>query len=278
MTVSTPPFQPEEYNNQPNKNRSISDELNRKMNQFRQMGQEIGAFFNGFQFLIDRENGEVKINLRRKTRPIVELGSLMQHCKTVYPHNALIGWTGEQQPMVWSANHPKRHLLIAGQPHSGKTGLLRSLILTLVLGTRPSQLQLALIDGSCQRGNEYDHSELKRFSQLPHLLNRPPTNPSEVTEVIQFLSKEADHRQKNKIVTPQIVLVIDNLEDVLPVAAPEFHQNLEHILDIGPQNGIVVILSTNRPEDGRLQDLISGIHIDRMVGKVHSAGDRKSVV
>ncbi len=280
MTVRTPPDHSEEYND-PRKSQPfpaeqsetpLADELNRKLAQFRTIGREISSFINGFQFNVNRDHGEVKINLRRKARPLVELGPLLRHCNVVHPLQSIIGWTGTQTPMVWSANQPQRHLLIAGAPHSGKTGLLRSLLLTQVLASRPAKLQLAIIDGSCQRGNDYDHSELKRFSLLPHTLNRPPTNPNEVAEVIQFLAKEADHRKKHRVQTPQILLVIDNVEDVLPVAGPEFHQNLEHILDIGPHTGICVILATNRPEDGRLQDLISGIELDRMVGKMHSAG------
>ncbi len=280
MTIKNPPHHSEEYNDPRKPQRfpaeesetPLADELNRKLAQFRTIGREISAFINGFQFNVDRDHGEVKINLRRKSRPLVELGPLLRHCNVIHPLQSIIGWTGTQTPMVWSADRPQRHLLISGAPHSGKTGLLRSLLLTQVLASRPAKLQLAIIDGSCQRGNDYDHSELKRFSLLPHTLNRPPTNPTEVAEVIQFLSKEADHRKKHRIQTPQILLVIDNVEDVLPVAGPEFHQNLEHILDIGPETGICVILATNRPEDGRLQDLISGIELDRMVGKVHSAG------
>ncbi|MFT5197276.1 MAG: hypothetical protein ACI85U_004317 [Candidatus Promineifilaceae bacterium] len=197
---------------------------------------------------------------------------LLKYCEEVQPHEAIIGWDKSQQPMVWSAADSTNHLLISGAPQSGKTGLLRSLILTLVMATRPAQLQLAIIDGSCQGGNSYDHSGLKKFSQLPHLLNRPAANPEEVCEIISFLTKEADHRLNNDIATPRILLILDNLQDILSVAGPEFHQQLEHILDIGPQTGIRVILATNRPEDGRLQDLISGLEIDRITGKLQSAG------
>ncbi len=269
MTLKNHPYHSNEYNNQ---EPAFSDELARKLAHLKTMGRELGDFINGFQFKVDRANGEVKINLRKKTRPKVELVPLLRHLQVVHPLLSVLGWSGDQKPMVWSADNPQRHLLISGGPHAGKTGLLRSLVLTLVLASRPSKLQLVIVDGSCKAGFDYDHSELKKFSRLPHLLNRPPTNPAEVCEIVEFISKEADHRLKHKTNTPQILMVIDNVENILPVAGPTFHQQLEHILDIGPQTGIGVILATNRPEDGRLQDLIAGLKVDRIVGKVHSAG------
>ncbi|MEM9776506.1 MAG: FtsK/SpoIIIE domain-containing protein, partial [Chloroflexota bacterium] len=251
---------------------TLSDEIGRKLDRLQDIGRDIGAFINGFQFNYDRQTGEVNINVRKKTRPLVELIPLLQFCDTIEPFESVIGWDGSQAPMMWSAASPSRHLLISGVAQSGKTGLLRSLLLTLVLGTKAAKLQLALIDGSCKGTPRYDHSELRLFSKLPHALNRPPVNMDEVCEVVEFLAKEADHRLKSSVQTPQILLVIDNLQDILPVAGSAFCRQLEHILDLGPQVGIGVILATNRPEDGRLQDLLAGMHMDRIVGKAESAG------
>ncbi|MEM8860482.1 MAG: FtsK/SpoIIIE domain-containing protein, partial [Chloroflexota bacterium] len=203
---------------------------------------------------------------------LVELIPLLHFCDEVEPFESIIGWDGSQTPMTWSAAAPTKHLLISGMAQSGKTGLLRSLLLTLVLGTKAAKLQLALVDGSCKGSPRYDHSELRPFTRLPHALNRPPMNMDEVCEVVEFLAKEADHRLKNQVHTPQILLVIDNLQDILPVAGSAFCRQLEHILDLGPQVGIGVIMATNRPEDGRLQDLLAGMQMDRIVGKVESAG------
>lgn len=267
--------EPREQNNSaagPASEPSLADELSRKLSKIQGLGRDISAFINGFQLNIDRDHGAVQINLRKKTRPQVELIPLLQYCEEIEPMQAIIGWNKTQEPMTWSAIESNQHLLISGNAQSGKTGLLRSLVLTFVLATRPSQLQFAIIDGSCRSGTGYDHSGLKKFSNLPHLLNRPPTNPDEVCEIINFIATEADHRLKHEISTPKVLLIIDNLQDILPVAGPEFHQQLEHILDIGSETGIQVILATNRPEDGRLQDLISGIEIDRITGKVHSTG------
>ena len=205
MTLKNHPYHSNEYNNQ---EPAFSDELARKFAHLKTMGRELGEFINGFQFNVDRANGEVKINLRKKTRPKVELVPLLRHLQVVHPLLSILGWSGDQKPMVWSADNPQRHLLISGEPHAGKTGLLRSLVLTLVLASRPSKLQLVIVDGSCKAGFDYDHSELKKFSRLPHLLNRPPTNPAEVCEIVEFISKEADHRLKHKTNTPQILSLI----------------------------------------------------------------------
>lgn len=273
MTIRAEQPQPDKpKKNLPNQPPTLSNEIGRKLDQLQAIGRDIRALINGFQFHYDRQTGEVNINMRKKTRPLVELIPLLQFCDTIEPFESIIGWDGTQSPMMWSAAAPARHLLISGGAQSGKTGLLRSLLLTLVLGTKAAKLQLALIDGSCKGAPRYDHSELRPFSKLPHALNRPPVNMDEVCEVVEFLAKEADHRLKNNVQTPQILLVIDNLQDILPVAGSAFCRQLEHILDLGPQIGIGVIMVTNRPEDGRLQDLLAGMHMDRIVGKVESAG------
>ncbi|MEM8862463.1 MAG: FtsK/SpoIIIE domain-containing protein, partial [Chloroflexota bacterium] len=129
---------------------SLTDEISRKLSQLQNIGRDIGALINGFQFNYDRQTGEVNINMRKKTRPLVELIPLLHFCDEVEPFESIIGWDGSQTPMTWSAAAPTKHLLISGMAQSGKTGLLRSLLLTLVLGTKAAKLQLALVDGSCK--------------------------------------------------------------------------------------------------------------------------------
>jgi len=188
---------------------------------------------------------------------------------------ALLGLDEEGAPLMVRLPSPQvAHLLVAGTTGSGKTELLRSIIVSLAMSHRPSEISLVLIDPK--------RRALKPFDVLPHLL-RPvvyeASAAKELLEQLVALMIERDHGGKHLVSgdrsgEPRVVVVIDELVDLLLVD-PEIETPLMRLAQRGREAGIHLVAATQKPTAAVIGTLTKANFPVRLVGRVTSPEDAK---
>ncbi len=160
------------------------------------------------------------------------------------------------------------HLLIAGTTGSGKSVCMNSLIISLLYKASPDEVKLIMIDPKMV--------ELGIYNGIPHLLIPVVTDPKKAAGSLQWAVTEMMRRYRmmadagvrnleeyNKLAAvsdeydtmPQIVVIIDELADLMLVAAKDVEEAICRVAQMGRASGIHLIVATQRPS----ADVITGL-------------------
>ena len=160
------------------------------------------------------------------------------------------------------------HLLIAGTTGSGKSVCMNSIIISILYKAKPDEVKLIMVDPKMV--------ELGIYNGIPHLLIPVVTDPKKAAGSLQWAVTEMMRRYKimsdagvrdmeafNAIVEAegegeklaQIVVVIDELADLMLVAAKEVEESICRIAQMGRAAGMHLIIATQRPS----ADVITGL-------------------
>ena len=159
------------------------------------------------------------------------------------------------------------HMLIAGTTGSGKSVCTNSLIISLLYKASPEDVRLIMVDPKMV--------ELGIYNGIPHLLIPVVTDPKKAAGALQWavtemmkryrLFSEAGVRelasynahmlQKGEKKLPQVVVVIDELADLMLVAAKEVEESICRVAQMGRAAGMHLIIATQRPSS----DVITGL-------------------
>jgi S-DNA-T family DNA segregation ATPase FtsK/SpoIIIE len=161
------------------------------------------------------------------------------------------------------------HVLLAGTTGSGKTALLRTLLLSLAMYNHPGQLQLVLVDPK-GRG-------LSPLAGLAHLWQGrgPVQDTAEAAQVLVALTEEMVRRDANKRSLPRLVVGIDELADLLTVGGKLVADALTRLTQRGREAGIHVVAATQKPAAALVGSLVKANFPVRLVGSVVSPEDAK---
>ena len=161
------------------------------------------------------------------------------------------------------------HMLIAGTTGSGKSVCMNSIIISILYKASPEDVKLIMIDPKMV--------ELGIYNGIPHLLIPVVTDPKKAAGSLQWAVTEMMRRYKamsdagvrdlesyNSIVEsqetgaaklPQVVVIIDELADLMLVAAKEVEESICRIAQMGRAAGIHLVIATQRPS----ADVITGL-------------------
>lgn len=156
------------------------------------------------------------------------------------------------------------HLLVAGQTGSGKSVMINAILTSLLYRNSPADLKLILVDPK--------QVELKPYDDIPHLLSPVITEPEKCISALKWSVAEMERRYKaladagkRNIVEynsvkqgegmPYIVIVIDELADLMMMAARDVESLVVRIAQKARAVGIHLILATQRPS----VDVITGL-------------------
>ena len=160
------------------------------------------------------------------------------------------------------------HMLIAGTTGSGKSVCMNSIIISLLYKASPEDVKLIMVDPKMV--------ELGIYNGIPHLLIPVVTDPKKAAGSLQWAVTEMMRRYKsmsdagvrdleayNSIMEseedgkklPQVVVIIDELADLMLVAAKEVEESICRIAQMGRAAGIHLIIATQRPS----ADVITGL-------------------
>lgn len=214
----------------------------------------------------------VGIEIPNKKTLAVYLGDVLPDVKGG-PLQAAFGRDSEGKPVVVDiAALP--HLLVAGTTGSGKSVLLNSIVMSMLMRATPKELRLIMVDPK--------RVEFTFYAGLPHLYVPVVTEPRQAASALQWSVTEMERRLKvfehykvrdigsyNRAVEsgklsemenppdtmPFFVIVIDELSDLMMVAGKDVEASIVRIAQLGRAAGIHLIVATQRPS----ADVVTGL-------------------
>lgn len=152
------------------------------------------------------------------------------------------------------------HMMIAGQTGSGKSYKMNEMLQELMHNNTPDNLKMMLVD---PKGTEFPNFDNK-YSVLPKGAIK---DPESAVSAMTWLEGEMDHRLKNGISSPKIVLAVDELADLLMNSPPSVQRTLTRLAQKSRSAGINMMLATQRPDAGVLKGLMKANIPARMAFK-----------
>ncbi len=232
------------------------------------LGQGVKAIFGAVDIQMERENGRLRIDFIEKERKPVELLPLLESLKDIPPLTAVLGWSGDDQPVLLDLQSDSAaHALIVGNKASGKTTLLRALALSLAICNKESRLQMIFLTPPKQK----PETSFQPFTQLPHLLTPISADPHIILETLDFLVEEIQHRLRENVSTPAITVFADNLPQLMALDPTGVNQTLTYLVRRGAKCGVHLVMATDDITHPHLTDLLDADVPARLVGQVNSA-------
>ena len=183
------------------------------------------------------------------------------------------------------------HLLIAGTTGSGKSVCMNSIILSLLYKAGPQDVKLIMVDPKMV--------ELGIYNGIPHLLIPVVTDPKKAAGSLQWAVVEMMRRYKmmsdagvrdlesyNSIMKaeedgqtlPQVVVIIDELADLMLVAAKEVEDSICRIAQMGRAAGMHLVIATQRPSADVITGLMKANIPSRIAFSVSSAMESRIIL
>ena len=183
------------------------------------------------------------------------------------------------------------HMLIAGTTGSGKSVCMNTLILSLLYKAKPDEVKLIMVDPKMV--------ELGVYNGIPHLLIPVVTDPKKAAGALQWTVSEMMRRYRmmseegvrdlesyNKAIVSdpdqqpmaQIVVVIDELADLMLVAAKEVEESICRIAQMGRASGIHLVIATQRPSADVITGLMKANIPSRIAFAVSSAMESRIIL
>ncbi len=201
------------------------------------------------------------------------------------PLAAALGKTINGKTLVIPVNKTP-HLLVAGATGSGKSVGINAILMSMIMRTSPEHLRLVLVDPKMV--------EFMPYNKVPHLLTPVITDPQIASKALDGLVEEMERRyttmagmfvrnieeynSKAREKWPYIVCVIDELADLMNVAAKIVETSIQRITQKARAAGIHLIVATQRPSTNVVTGVIKANIPSRISFSVTSGVDSKVIL
>ena len=183
------------------------------------------------------------------------------------------------------------HVLIAGSTGSGKSVCINTIITSIIYNAKPSEVKLVMVDPKVV--------ELSVYNGIPHLLIPVVTDPRKAAGALAWAVQEMDDRY-NKFAMkgvrdlkgynaamekdgeggklPQIVIIIDELADLMMVAAKDVEDAICRLAQKARAAGMHLVIATQRPSVDVITGLIKANVPSRIAFAVSSQVDSRTIL
>ena len=182
------------------------------------------------------------------------------------------------------------HMLIAGSTGSGKSVCINTLITSIIYKAKPSEVKLLMIDPKVV--------ELSVYNGIPHLLIPVVTDPKKaagalswaVQEMVGRYAKFAEKKvrdikgynqqaeERGEPTMPQMVIIIDELADLMMVAAKEVEDAICRLAQMARAAGMHLVIATQRPSVDVITGIIKANIPSRIAFAVSSQVDSRTIL
>ena len=242
----------------------------------------------------------VGVELPNKVTSIVTVREILEAVPKSKDDSKLLAVLGRDilgNPIYFEINKTP-HLLVAGTTGSGKSICINSIIISLIMRTRPEEVKLVLVDPK--------KVELSVYNGEPHLLAPVVTEPRKANIALKKIIVEMERRydlfsdngvkniagyntlveKKNETLLeeqklrklPYIVVIIDELADLMLVAAKEVEDSITRITQMARAAGIHLIVATQRPSTDVITGLIKANIPSRISFAVSNSIDSRTIL
>ncbi len=244
----------------------------------------------------------IGVEVPNKQRQLVLVGDILgspEAHKATHPLEVAVGRDIAGRPILVNlAEAP--HILIAGATGAGKSSCLNSLLTSILVKSTPDQVRLILVDPK--------RVEMGQYNGLPHLLTQVVVNPKKAANALSWAVHEMERRydllaevgvrdiggynaaydrgdlqpDPGSDVTyhrlPFILLVVDELNDLMMVAARDVEESICRIAQMARAVGIHLVIATQRPSVDVITGVIKANVPSRLAFAVSSATDSRVIL
>jgi S-DNA-T family DNA segregation ATPase FtsK/SpoIIIE len=247
----------------------------------------------------------IGVEVPNKQRQLVAVGDILTSAEAhaaTHPLEVALGRDIAGRPILENlANMP--HILIAGATGAGKSSCINTLVTSVLLRATPDQVRLILVDPK--------RVELGQYNGLPHLLTGVVTNPKKAANALSWAVHEMERRydllaevgvrditgynaaydrgdltevpapgmeprQYERL--PFVLVVVDELNDLMMVAARDVEESICRIAQMARAVGIHLVIATQRPSVDVITGVIKANIPSRLAFAVSSLADSRVIL
>ena len=247
----------------------------------------------------------IGVEVPNQHRQLVAVGDILASAEAhaaTHPLEVALGRDIAGRPVIENlATMP--HILIAGATGAGKSSCINTLLTSVLVRATPDQVRLILVDPK--------RVELGQYNGLPHLLTGVVTNPKKAANALSWAVHEMERRYdllaevgvrditgynaafdrgeledtaglgaepKNYERLPFILVVVDELNDLMMVAARDVEESVCRIAQMARAVGIHLVIATQRPSVDVITGVIKANIPSRLAFAVSSLADSRVIL